>query len=231
MTTPRRSARPARRRSRLAGAALALVGAAAGLAACSSDPATDTTQTTAPSAPKSAGAASLNVFQFRVDNQSEQPTVPVKLCYAEITAGSCETHDVAKNHPTDAYIHGEIAGVVGKIPENVPAGTPTGVSYHLYNPAVGLPTFKAVSAKYATADYLKYSEAPNKSAFPADSGEVKEFSLEDNDYYYDFTVNGYELRINRKGDATANGDKVVWLTILKAPVIPISTPTTTTAAP
>lgn len=229
MTTPRRSARPARRRSRLAGAALVLVGAAASLAACSSDPATDTAQTTAPAVQKSAGAASLNVFQFRVDNQSEQPTVPVRLCYAEITAGSCETRDVAKNHPTDAYIHGEIAGVVGKIPENVPAGTPTGVSYHLFNPAIGLPEFDAVSAKYATAENLKYSEAPNKTAFPADSGEVQKFPLKDNDYYYDFTVNDYELRINRKGDATANGDKVVWLTILKAPVIP--TATTTSAAP
>ena len=97
----------------------------------------------------------------------------------------------------------------------------------MVNPGIGLPEFSAVSAKYATAENLKYSEAPNKTAFPADSGEVQKFSLNDNDYYYDFTVNDYELRINRKGDATANGDKVVWLTILKAPVIP--TPTTTTA--
>ena len=208
LTVTSRSATTSRRRSVLTGSVLVLIGGSLGLAACNSTPATDTAQTSAPAVDKKAGNLDLNVFQFTVKNLTDQ-RVPVTLCYDAITSDSCTTVYPTKDKPADVYRHGEVSGVVGAIP--------TGVIYDLYNPGLGRPQMRVASAANADDPKLKNYADPNDIAFPPAGSGSTFFALSDDGNYNDFPINGYTLRIQREGDATPNGDKVVWLTIVAAP--------------
>jgi hypothetical protein len=189
--------------SAVVGSVFLLAAGVVGLAACGSDPSTGGADAKPVVTQKNAGI--YGDVQLTVLNETTE-SVPVRICYDALNVeSSCATY-----YPTQTVsatvLYGEAEGVVGPMP--------TGVAFVARNPSIGDPHFMLASAANATAESFQRGgdvavDLPFIDSSPIwmDAGEVQHR-----------TVNGYALRLERRGDE--NGDKVMR-------VIIESTPTTT----